>query len=101
MSSAVQPFVSRAKVSEEIEGLRIIIPPRRSLAILFILGWLGAWTVGGVTAGASLFHRFSLFILFWMFAWLFGELMVGYIVFNTIGGPRSHSGELRHSDHPD
>ncbi|MGA3092681.1 MAG: hypothetical protein ABSD75_29130 [Terriglobales bacterium] len=86
MATVVQPFVSRSTVSEDAGGLRISIPPQRSWAILFMLGWLGAWTVGGIAAGTSLFHRFNFFILFWMFAWAFGEVFVGYTVLYTIGG---------------
>src|SRR5271166_3018211 len=85
-ATVVQPFVSRSTISEEAEGLRISIPPRRNWALLFMLGWLGAWTVGGIAAGTSLFHHFNFFILFWMFAWVFGEVFVGYTVFYAIGG---------------
>jgi hypothetical protein len=38
MATVVQPFVSRSKVSEDVEGLRISIPAQRSWAILFMLG---------------------------------------------------------------
>src|ERR1700722_14708662 len=86
MATVVQPFVSRSTVSEDVEGLRISIPAQRSWAILFMLGWLGAWTAGGIAAGTSLFHRFNFFILFWMLAWAFGEVLVGYTVLYAIGG---------------
>src|SRR5580658_421566 len=77
MATVVQPFVSRSTVSEDVEGLRISIPAQRSWAILFMLGWLGAWTAGGIAAGTSLFR---------MLAWAFGEVLVGYTVLYAIGG---------------
>jgi len=86
MATVVQPFASRSTVTEGPEGLRISIPPQRSLVILFMLAWLGGWTVGGITAGSSLFHRFNFFILFWMGAWAFGEIFVAYTVLYAIGG---------------
>jgi hypothetical protein len=86
MATVVQPFASRSTVSEDVEGLRISIPPQRSWTILFLLGWLGAWTVGGFAAGSSLFHRFNPFILFWMLGWAVGEVLVGYTVLYAIGG---------------
>jgi len=86
MATIVQPFVSRSTVSEDVEGLRISIPAQRSWTILFMLGWLGAWTAGGIAAGTSLFHRFNFFIPFWMCAWAFGEVFAGYTVLYAIGG---------------
>jgi hypothetical protein len=86
MGTIVQPFASRSTVSEDVEGLRISIPAQRSWAILFMLGWLGAWTVGGIAAGTSLLHRFNFFILFWMCAWACGEVLVGFTVLYAIGG---------------
>ncbi len=86
MATVVQPFVSRSTISEDVEGLRVSIPAQRSWTILFMLGWLGAWTVGGFAAGTSLFHHFNFFIFFWMLAWAFGEVFVGYTVLYAIGG---------------
>jgi len=86
MATVVQPFASRSTITEGPQGLSIAIPPQRSLAILFMMAWLGAWTVGGVGAASSLFHRFNLFILFWMGGWAFGEIFVGYIVLYTLAG---------------
>jgi hypothetical protein len=86
MATVVQPFASRSTVSEDVEGLRVSIPPQRSWTLLFIMGWLGAWTVGGFAAGTSLFHNFNFFVFFWMFAWAFGEVFAGYTVLYAIGG---------------
>jgi hypothetical protein len=86
MATIVQPFASRSTITEGPEGLSISIPPQRSWAILFMLAWLGGWTVGGFAAGSSLFHRFSFFVLFWMGGWAFGEIAVGYIVLYTLAG---------------
>jgi hypothetical protein len=86
MPNPVQPSAPRSTVSEDLEGLRISIPAKWSWALLFPAAWLCAWTVGGITAGLSLFRHFNLFILFWMFGWAFGEIVVGYTVLYAIGG---------------
>jgi len=80
------PYVSRAIISEDLSGLRISIPGKWSWALLFPAAWLCAWTLGGIAAGASLFHHFSFFILFWMFGWALGETVVGYNVLYAIAG---------------
>jgi len=81
-----QPFPTRATVSEEVEGLRIVIPGKWSWALIFPAAWLCAWTFGGVAAGLSLFRHFSFFICIWMVGWAVGELMVGYLVLYALGG---------------
>jgi hypothetical protein len=86
MPTPVQPALSRCSISEDFAGLRIVIPARCSLVILFLLGWLGAWTLGGITVAKSMLHHLNTFILFWMFGWAFGALGVGYVVLYMLAG---------------
>jgi hypothetical protein len=51
-----------------------IRPERRTAVSLFMLFWLGAWTVGGFFVLKSLLENFHLFLLFWLGGWVFGEL---------------------------
>jgi len=86
MPLLAQPFASRAIISEDLEGLSVFIPAKWSWALLFPAAWLCGWTLGGVVAGASLFHHFSFFVCFWMVGWAIGEIVVGYIVLYAIAG---------------
>ena len=86
MAILVQPSPSRATVSEEIEGLRIIIPGRWNWGLLFVAFWLCAWTFAGIMAGRALLQHFSFFLCFWMLGWAFGEFFAGYSLLYAVGG---------------
>ncbi len=86
MPTVVEPAALRSSVTEDIGGLRICIPSKWSWAILFFAAWLCGWTVGGVTAGLTLFRHFNLFLCFWLIGWAVGEVVVTYIVLYAIGG---------------
>jgi hypothetical protein len=86
MPAIVQPFQPRSTVSDEVDGLRISIPPKRSGVLLFILCWLAFWTYAGIQSGRTLMHHFSFFLAFWMMGWVFGELWACYLILYTVGG---------------
>jgi hypothetical protein len=86
MPTLVQPLSSNATVSEDIDGMRIVIPGRWNWGLLFASFWLCGWTVGGITAGRSLLHKPNPFLFFWMLGWAFGESLVGYTVLYALAG---------------
>ncbi|MGA2042380.1 MAG: hypothetical protein ABSG83_03305 [Roseiarcus sp.] len=49
---------------------------RSALVALFLIVWLGGWTVGGVAAMASLARHFHPFLLFWLCGWALGWVSV-------------------------
>ncbi|WP_137113511.1 MULTISPECIES: hypothetical protein [Mesorhizobium] len=72
------PSWSRISVLDQRGETRIIIPaPRTWFVILFLIFWLGGWSVGGFSAWAK-FQAGSgegkTFLGFWLCAWLLGEL---------------------------
>jgi hypothetical protein len=85
MPTMVQPFGPRATVSDEVDGLRISIPPRRS-GLLFILFWLAFWSYAGIQSGQALMRHFSYFLAFWMLGWVYGELFASYSILYGLGG---------------
>lgn len=86
MPTLVQPLSSNATVSEDMDGMTIVIPGRWSWGFLFITFWLCAWTVGGISAGRSLLHHFNPFLCFWMMGWAFGEYFAGHTVLYALAG---------------
>ena len=86
MPTLVQPLSSRATVSEEIAGMRIVVPGRWNANSLFVAFWLCGWTFGGIAAIRSLLHYFNPFLCFWMLGWAFGEYFAAYTVLYAVGG---------------
>ena len=67
--------------------MRITIPMRKRVFVLvFLLAWLGLWTVGGIAVGKQLRQKFNLFEAFWMYGWVMGEVMASYAVLRMVGG---------------
>lgn len=77
----------RSVVSEESGTLRIIIPMRKKVFLLFfLLAWLGGWTLGGIAIGKQLSQKFNLFEAFWMCGWIMGEVIAIYSLTRMLGG---------------
>jgi hypothetical protein len=86
MPTSLQPFAPRSTVSEDLEGLRISIPPKRDASLLFLIFWCCGWTAGGIFAFRSLLHQFHFFIFVWLIGWAVGEASVGYTILYALGG---------------
>jgi hypothetical protein len=76
----------RARIEPRPDGTEIVIPAKREWPmLLFLLCWLGAWTVGGVTVIGSLISGTAEdeavpFTLFWLGAWALGMVFVGSVL---------------------
>lgn len=86
MPTLVQPLSANATVSEDIDGMRIVVPGRWDWGFLFVAFWLCGWTVGGIAAGRGLLHHINPFLCFWMLGWAFGEYFAGYTVLYALAG---------------
>lgn len=86
MTTVVQPGLPRCTVSEDLGGLRIVIPSKWNWGVLFLLVWISFWTFGGIFAVRGLLRHFNLFLCIWLVAWLFGELSAAYAILYAIGG---------------
>jgi hypothetical protein len=86
MPTSLQPFAPRSTVSEDLEGLRISMPPKRDAGLLFLMFWCCGWTAGGVFAIRALLHQFHAFIFVWLIGWAVGEASVGYRILYALGG---------------
>ena len=86
MPSIIAPYPMRSIVSDESGTLRITIPMRKRLVLLFLSAWLGLWTVGGIAIGKQLRQKFNLFEAFWMCGWVMGEVMASYALLRMLGG---------------
>ena len=87
MPSVISPYPMRSIVSEESGTLRISVPMRkRVFSLLFMLAWLGLWTLAGISIGRQLIQKFNLFEAFWMCGWVMGEVMVSYALLRMLGG---------------
>jgi hypothetical protein len=87
MTPVISPYPMRSTISQETGTLRISIPmTKKPFLILFLLIWLGGWTVGGISIGSRLLHEFVPFDAFWMCGWALGETMVTYTMIRMLGG---------------
>ena len=81
---AYQPIAPpRFKVETVELQERIVLRPRRRVVFtLFLMAWLGGWTLGGIAAMVALHKSFSLFLVFWLcgwaIAWLYAVLQIGW-----------------------
>lgn len=81
----VQPEPVRFQAESTTEGLRVVIPVIRNWGtLLFILAWLGGWTIGETNVGGQLFgpdgKTPSLFLVFWLVCWT----IAGLFAFGTV-----------------
>ncbi|MDD5224203.1 MAG: hypothetical protein PHE84_09445 [bacterium] len=91
----VQPEKGRARIDDLGGEIRVTIPSRKNIPMLiFIIAWLGGWTVGGIFAAGQLFVSLGdkskggpeYFLAFWLLGWLVGEVMVFYSLAKGIAG---------------
>ena len=68
-------------------GEMLVIPARRNVFVMiFLTAWLGAWTIGGLTAIATLLVEFHPFIAFWSVGWALGWVLAGGVLFWMLTG---------------
>ncbi len=88
----VEPECARFEVECSNEGLRIIIPTRRRILLIFFLGfWLCGWVMGEVTviqhlASDQALKNEGLFLLAWLGAWTMGGIFAILTWLNLISG---------------
>lgn len=79
----------RYTISSEAGVLTIACPPRRNwLLLLFLMAWLGAWTVVGTSTFTEVTKpgEHQAFLAFWLVGWALGELCVLAIVLWQLAG---------------
>jgi hypothetical protein len=92
----MSPAAPRSRVTVEggPEGLEIVIPARRNLPVVVLLGvWLVGWFMGQTTALDEAFKggigRTPPILLFWLLLWTVGGVAALYIwLWNLVGKER-------------
>lgn len=98
----VEPSKPRFTIQQIASGITVSAPARRNwFILLFLIAWLGGWTVGGATAIAEALRpgEQQVFLLFWLAAWLLGEVYVLIIILWQLAGREEltfSSGNLIH-----
>jgi hypothetical protein len=87
----VEPTKPRFSMSRAGAALTVSVPARRNwFVIIFLIAWLGIWTMGGAAAGAELLDPDRgperAFLFFWLIGWLCGELYAIAIVMWQLAG---------------
>jgi hypothetical protein len=80
----------------------IVVPPKSSFMRyptgLFVLFWLGAWTVGFKSAATQIWSgHFQLFLVFWLGAWTLGGIFALNMLYRTFRPSVPETLELRRS----
>src|SRR5262249_58925209 len=73
----IEPSKPRYTISSEGGVTTIACPPRRNwLILLFLIAWLGGWTVGGMGAFTQVTKPgdHQAFMLFWLMGWAVAEI---------------------------
>lgn len=83
----------RVSITADLAATMIAIrSPKYGFALPFTIFWLGAWTIGGSFAGATLWNKggiagsADLFLLFWLGAWALGWVSVAGCILWSIAG---------------
>ncbi len=88
----IRPTDSRLTVTDTVQGLRIVIPCRRSWFVIFFLAcWILGWAVGEVMVSRQFFNgdvpaEGELFMLAWLGIWTVGGAVAIYAWFWQIMG---------------
>lgn len=85
MPTFIERARSRVVISEETEGLRVLIRPTWDWGYPFILVWLFFWTTSGISRGGGHLHHLGDFLGSWMLGWAFGDLMGLYFLLHLFG----------------
>jgi hypothetical protein len=85
----IEPSKPRFTIQQIATGITVSAPARRNwFILLFLIAWLGGWTVGGASAMAKAVQpgEHQAFLLFWLVGWLLGEIYVlGVIMWQLAG----------------
>ena len=82
----------RSYVDDSPMGFTIVVPARKQwFSILFLLVWLGGWTMGEISAlrvvfGPGVPGGPTAFLIFWLCGWTFGGLFVVYSLLWMLAG---------------
>lgn len=85
----VEPSKPRYTIRSEAGVLSIACPPRRNwLLLLFLMAWLGGWTIAGTSTFTEVTApgEHQAFLAFWLVGWAVGELWVLTIVLWQLTG---------------
>ena len=85
----VEPTKPRYTIRSEAGVLTIACPPRRNwLLLLFLMAWLGGWTIGGTSTLTAAMKpgEHQAFLAFWLVGWTIGEVCVLTIVLWQLAG---------------
>src|SRR5262245_15152902 len=85
----VEPSKPRYRITSEAGVTTVACPPRRNwLVLLFLIAWLGGWTVGGINAFEQVAKPgdHQAFMMFWLVGWAVGETWVLTIVLWQLAG---------------
>jgi hypothetical protein len=85
----VEPSKPRYTIRSAAGIVNISWPPRRNwLLLLFLIAWLGGWTIGGASAIAEVMKpgQHQAFTAFWLVGWAVAELCVMVVVLWQIAG---------------
>lgn len=85
----IEPSKPRYTISSEGGVTTIACPPRRNwLILLFLIAWLGGWTVGGMGAFTQVTKPgdHQAFMLFWLMGWAVAEIWVLLVVLWQLAG---------------
>ncbi len=78
----MEPSKRRSVLDRTALGYRVTIPGRgRIVVAIFLLAWLGGWSMGGWSAAQQALQSWQKgqtewFLLFWLLGWIVGELGV-------------------------
>ena len=85
----VEPSKPRYTVRTEVGAVTFGCPPRRNwFVLLFLIAWLGGWTVAGLTTFREVMRPgdHQAFLSFWLVGWAVGELCVLAVVAWQLAG---------------
>ena len=85
----VEPSKPRYTITSEAGVVTVACPPRRNwLILLFLMAWLGGWTIGGISAFAAVTKagEHQAFMMFWLIGWAVGEVWVLAVVLWQLAG---------------
>jgi len=82
MAVRVEPARPRATISEEPDGLRVVIPARRSWpAVGFLFVWLCGWAVGWIAVPIATLLNPGPIIAFMLIWWVFWTIGGGFAMY--------------------
>lgn len=81
----VQPQAARFQAEITTDGFRVVIPASRNwFTMLFLLAWLGGWTIGETKVAGQLLNAGDRTPTAFLFFWLIGWTLGGLFTFGTV-----------------